>query len=105
MQIDFLLSQAEDHLKKGLFSEAFLFYRESQKIWDLLPYDIRIREQFYFVAKRAFDKNPKDDKALFVILNCSSSSSEDFLEQVGSGKRNLRPKDSVLGNVGICKVG
>lgn len=66
-------------MEKGLISEALMLYREARKIWDVLPFGAQV---FLPAAKEAFDKNPKDDKALFVILISNSINSTDFSEQV-----------------------
>ncbi|PAA81454.1 hypothetical protein BOX15_Mlig016935g1, partial [Macrostomum lignano] len=67
-----LVDDLRSALDSNNTSEAFVLFRQIDRIWQPLLLDSETLENLFSVARKAFESNPKDSEALFVILHYNS---------------------------------
>ena len=65
-----LWDQVSAHLQSIEFHDAFIAFRAAERAWDRFPVPEHQWTSLHRAAKMAFDANPNDAEALFVILRC-----------------------------------
>jgi hypothetical protein len=89
-----MVEQAWAHLQSNKFRDAFVTLRAARRAWDLLPMAKDVRSAFHEAAKRAFDANPNDAEALYVILRYQMLTNFHFQDGLQMAKKciTLDPK-------------
>ncbi|KAF0716619.1 Aste57867_2748 [Aphanomyces stellatus] len=81
-----LLVEAHKALQEGDDSTAFELLQMSRKEWDLLPMPLKMYKEFHDAAKRAINSNPRNVKALYILLVCHSAMGTSIKEQLELAK-------------------
>jgi hypothetical protein len=89
-----MLEQAKAHLQSNKFRDAFLTLRAALRTWDLLPMTKHEWSAYHEAAKRAFDANPSDAEALYLILRYQMLTNFHFQDGLQMAKKciSLDPK-------------
>ncbi|PAA81453.1 hypothetical protein BOX15_Mlig024716g1, partial [Macrostomum lignano] len=64
-----LLDQADLALEINRISDAFRLYRQADRVWHPLPVDLEKLRRLFSAATQAFERNPRDADALYVIVH------------------------------------
>ncbi|PAA75023.1 hypothetical protein BOX15_Mlig019947g1 [Macrostomum lignano] len=105
-----IFDQAKSELKNNNTNAAFRLYRQADRVWHPLPLDMETFESLFSAAMKAFERNPRDADALYVIIHyktVSKSSSNSELLRMALQCTSLNPDvadyHNLVGNLyGFC---